>query len=78
MAQSVEVKTLQKFASVKSSISGPTIQTIALSKSRNILMISNGSEFLYLVVEHNVAVSIHLRPGFGMGPFLSKWIGLCH
>lgn len=52
-----EVKTLQRFASIKPS-AAPTIQTVTVSKRKNIVLLSIGSEFLYLVVEESIAVSI--------------------
>lgn len=52
-----EVKTLQRFASIKPS-AAPTIQTVTVSKRKSIVLLSNGSEFLYLVVEESIAVSI--------------------
>ena len=54
------MKTLQKFAAAKP-YAAPKIQTITISKRRKILLLSNGSEFLYLVVEDSLAVSISLR-----------------
>ena len=59
MAGIGDVKTLHKFASVKS-YTGNTIQSVNSSKRRIILLISNGSEFLYLVVDNSLNVSVHL------------------
>ena len=60
------VKTLLKFATVKL-CTGLPIQAITLSKRRNILLVSNGSEFLFLVAEDSLAVSINVyRSNCGM------------
>ncbi|XP_068755333.1 Fanconi anemia core complex-associated protein 100-like [Montipora capricornis] len=53
MAGIGDVKTLHKFASVKS-YTGNTIQSVNSSKRKIILLISNGSEFLYLVVDNSL------------------------
>ena len=52
-----KVKTLQRFAATKQSIT-PTIQTLTVSKRKNIVLLSNGSELLYILVEDSVTVSI--------------------
>ena len=54
------MKTLEKFASVNSSMSS-TILPVNVSKRKNILLISSGREFLYLVVDGSLNVSIHRR-----------------
>ena len=60
MAGVGNVKTMQKFASVDTSM-GSTILPVNLSKRKNILLISNGREFLYLVVDGSLSVSIYRR-----------------
>ena len=60
MAGVGSVKTMQKFASVNTS-KGSTILPVNLSKRKNILLISNGREFLYLVVDGSLSVSIYKR-----------------
>lgn len=54
------MKTMQKFASVDTSM-GSTILPVNLSKRKNILLISNGREFLYLLVDGSLNVSIYRR-----------------
>ena len=51
-----EVKTLQRFAS-KAPSTPPSIQTVTVSKRKNIALLSNGNEFLYLLVEGSIEVS---------------------
>ena len=51
-----EVKTLQRFAS-KAPSAPPSIQNVILSKRKNIVLLSNGNEFLYLIVEDSIEVS---------------------
>ena len=51
-----EVKTLRRFASKASSVP-PSIQTVSVSKRQNIVLLSNGNEFLYLIVEGTIVVS---------------------
>ena len=60
MAGVGNVKTMQKFASVNTSM-GSTILPVNLSKRKNILLISNGREFLYLAVDGSLSVSIYRR-----------------
>ena len=60
MAGVGNVKTMQKFASVDTSM-GSTILPVNLSKRKNILLISNGRKFLYLVVDGSLSVSIYRR-----------------
>lgn len=60
MADTGVVKTLVKFATVKP-CTGLPIQAITLSKRRNILLVSNGSEFLFLVAEDSLAVSKNIH-----------------
>lgn len=50
-----EVKTLQRFAS-KPPSAPPSIQTVTVSKRKNITLLSNGNEFLYLLVEDSIKV----------------------
>jgi len=54
MAGVGNVKTMQKFASVNTSM-GSTILPVNLSKRKNILLISNGREFLYLAVDGSLS-----------------------
>ena len=56
-----EVKTLQRFAS-KTPSDPPSIQTVTVSKRKNIVLLSNGNEFLYLMVEGNIVVSSYICP----------------
>lgn len=51
-----EVKTLRRFA-YKASSAHPSIQTVSVSKRQNIVLLSNGNEFLYLIVEGSIVVS---------------------
>ena len=51
-----EVKTLQRFAS-KAPSAVPSIQTVTVSKRKNIVLLSNGDELLYLIVEDSIVVS---------------------
>ena len=50
-----EVKTLQRLAS-KAPSATPSIQTVTVSKRKNIALLSNGNEFLYLLVEDSIKV----------------------
>ncbi|KAL9968492.1 hypothetical protein ACROYT_G020593 [Oculina patagonica] len=54
-----EVKTLQRFAS-KNSSAAPSIQSVTVSKRKNIVLLSNGSEFLYLVLEDSIIHTFRL------------------
>ena len=57
MAES-EVKTLQRFAiASKAPSAPPSIQTVIVSKRKNTVLLSNGNEFLYLIVEDSIEVS---------------------
>ena len=60
MAGVGNVNTMQKFASVNTAM-GSAILPVNLSKRKNILLISNGREFLYLVVDCSLSVSIYKR-----------------
>lgn len=51
-----EVKTLQRFAS-KAPSAAPSTQTVTVSKRKNIVLLSNGNEFLYLIVGDRIVVS---------------------
>ena len=50
------MKTLQTFAA-KNSSAAPSIQAVTVSKRKKIVLLSNGSEFLYLVIEDSIVVS---------------------
>lgn len=54
-----EVKTLRRFAS-KAPSAPPSIQTIPVYKRQNIVLLSNGNEFLYLIVEDSIVVSLYI------------------
>lgn len=54
-----EVKTLRRFAS-KAPSAPPSIQTVPVYKRQNIVLLSNGNEFLYLIVESSIVVSIYI------------------
>ena len=51
-----EVKTLRRFA-FKAPSAPPSIQTVPVYKRKNIVLLSNGNEFLYLIVEGSIVVS---------------------
>ena len=51
-----EVRTLQRFPS-KAPSAPPSIQTVTVSKRKSIVLLSNGNEFLYLIVEDSIEVS---------------------
>ena len=49
------------FRSAVNTAMGSAILPVNLSKRKNILLISNGREFLYLVVDGSLSVSIYRR-----------------
>ena len=54
-----EVKTLRRFA-FKAPSAPPSIQTVPVYKRKNIVLLSNGNEFLYLIVEGSIVVSSYI------------------
>lgn len=56
MADVGSVKTLHNFGPLKP-FAASTIQAVTLPKRRKILLLSNGSEFLYLVEDDTLIVS---------------------
>lgn len=54
-----EVKTLRRFAS-KAPSAPPSIQTVPVYKRQNIVLLSIGNEFLYLIVEGSIVVSSYI------------------
>lgn len=54
------VKTMQRFAPLKPSAT-PVIIIYTVSKRSDIVLLSNGSHFLYIVVDDSVAVSIYFK-----------------
>lgn len=56
MADVGSVKTLHNFGPLKP-FAPSTIQAVTLAKRRKILLLSNGSEFLYLVEDDTLIVS---------------------